>query len=318
MPHSIILCTICLNEMEWLPRLYAQHKDWPGLVKWIIIESADINYAKINPDRVSKQGLSVDGTTAFLQEISSKDESIVYCAYGLSGKNYLKDQAKCEARTEYLRIADEYKPDLLVVLDADEFYTRACQSTISEVLALTRMSRRKYKGSAFCFNQRHIWFPPYTQRNTNSGYKLFSHEVVGGYWDVIHCRIWKWEKGLRYKQNHNWPEDDRGSLLVYKNESMLRCNVRVPPSLIDYVKQGLRLPQCIHMGYASRAIDRRAKHQYYIDRGEGSEPDITLRKRRMGYVDCRNAWYSWEPNSTLPHSAIVRPYTDRIPEVFIE
>src|SRR4051794_7463634 len=37
---SVLLATLCINEMEWLPRLYEQHKDWPGMAGWVFVEAA--------------------------------------------------------------------------------------------------------------------------------------------------------------------------------------------------------------------------------------------------------------------------------------
>ena len=73
---SIVLSTLCLNEMEWLDKLYAQHKDWVGLEKWIFVESADRVYAETNPDMVSSSGLSVDGTTEFLRELAAPPTAV--------------------------------------------------------------------------------------------------------------------------------------------------------------------------------------------------------------------------------------------------
>lgn len=317
---KVALATLCLNEMEWLPKLYEQHKDWPGLVNWTFVEGADIQYARTNPNMVLA-GLSTDGTTSFLQEIASKDKRITYIPYGYFGFAGAKDQGKCEARTEYLREIDKYTPDVLVVLDADEFYTHQDQNTLSKLLDITgiQYSRRMaFRGSAYCFNQRHMWLPPIVQENPEKlkQYALWTHEVKGGYWEIVHCRVWKWEPGLVYKQNHNWPEDTKGTLLVNKIERMMRNDRRVPMSLRKMVEQGTPVPQCIHMGYASSYLMRYAKHQYYVDRGEGQEPDRELRLRRGMYVECRNAWRAWEPSSNLPYGAKVVPYTGPIPEVF--
>ena len=46
----IVLATLLLNEMEWLPKLYEQHKDWPGLCGWVFVEAADRVYANVNPE----------------------------------------------------------------------------------------------------------------------------------------------------------------------------------------------------------------------------------------------------------------------------
>ena len=37
----IALATLALNEMEWLPLLWEQHRAWPGMVRWVFVEAAD-------------------------------------------------------------------------------------------------------------------------------------------------------------------------------------------------------------------------------------------------------------------------------------
>lgn len=316
MPAKVVLATLCLNEMEWLPSLYAQHKNWPGLVKWAFVESADRVYAETNPGMISDGGLSNDGTTEYLNLLSKTDEKIIHIPYGFCGfdSRYPLDQHKCEARNQYLNILNQYEPDLLIVLDADEFYTYDAQTVISEILNL---SENYYQGSAFCFNQRHIWYPPLLQTSRGKleypQYRLFTHEALGGYWRVIHCRVWKWEPNLKYHKNHNWPEDQDGTFLTHKKESMLRTDERIPHFL-----SGVPLPECIHLGYASQKENRVAKHRYYENRGEGKEEHPILRRKRRMYVECRNDYLSWEPGGILSHDASVIPYTGPIPEVFRE
>ena len=75
---TVALCTLCLNEMEWLARLYEQHRNWPGLLKWVFVEAADVVYAKTNPDMVTSFGLSVDGTSDYLRNLSREDSRIVW------------------------------------------------------------------------------------------------------------------------------------------------------------------------------------------------------------------------------------------------
>ena len=76
-----------------------------------------------------------------------------------------------------------------------------------------------------------------------------------------------------------------------------------------------RMPECIHLGYASSQENRRAKADYYKARGEGSEGGRIGRKRSM-YVSCRDAHLGWKPGDTLPHGAQVLPYEGPVPEVF--
>ena len=80
----IVLGSLVLNEMEWLPRLYQQHKDGRGadLVRWVFVEAADRVYADTTPEAVTHSGLSVDGTTEFLEQLVRKDPRIIHVKHG--------------------------------------------------------------------------------------------------------------------------------------------------------------------------------------------------------------------------------------------
>jgi hypothetical protein len=307
---SIVLATLALNEMEWLEKLYQQHRHWKGLVRWIFVESADRIYAECNPDMVTSGGLSTDGTTQFLQSLSSVDDRVVHIKHGFCGDGLAKDQGKCEARNRYLEVCEDIKPDYLIVVDADEFHTYASQSLILNYLNIASNRKR----SSIRLKQRHIWYPPFLQEESNkkwvesAGLKMFSNEVIGGYWKVPHTRIWGWEPGIRYRRNHNWPEDTSEVYLTDKPTSI--C--------IDRVATKGPVPQCIHMGFAASIKSREAKHKYYQERGEGKELNLSMRGRRQNYVDCRLAWQVWKPSNILPHGARVVPYSGFVPEVFLK
>jgi hypothetical protein len=278
----IVLATLCLNEIEWLPALWEQHQTWPGLVGWIFVEGADREYAKVNPDLVRENGLSRDGTSLFLAGIETMDPRVRFVRHGFFGGNG-SAQGKCEARQRYIVEAWAFAPDWIIVIDADEFYTRRDQARIVEML-------KGVEQDAVLLRQRHIWCPPGFQPESDSG---FDTEVVGGYWDVPHCRIWRWIPGMEYKTNHNWPEVNGR----YLTTSMYRFH---PDD-----------PQCVHMGFASTGRMRAAKHRYYQSRGEGPKDG------RQKYVECRAAWETWKPGDTLPQGAKVIQYDGPVPEVFI-
>lgn len=283
-----MLATLCLNEMEWLPRLYEQHKDWPDLVGWVFVEAADPIYAAANPDRVSPDGLSVDGTTDYLRFLET-DPRVTVVRHGWTRHRKI-NQNKCQARQQYLTESDRIRPEFIMVLDADEFYSRDSQCQINDRFQ-SLLPKAKHRG--FRFRQRHIWRPP-----SVADQPLFQSEVVGAYWDIPHTRGWRWQSGLRYDQNHNWPNDRHGNNLGER--SYVYCDDLINPNGIN----------CTHLGFASSLQSRVAKHQYYIDRGEGRSD------RRQMYVDCRRAFELWQPNQPLPHGAKVVPYAGEIPEVF--
>lgn len=278
---NIALCTLVLNEMEWLPKLYNQHKDWPGLVKWVFVESADKAYAEANPKMVSPHGLSVDGTTEFLMNLVHKDSRIVHIPYGFSG-NPDPAQGKCSSRQQYLNVLEVVKPDFFIVVDADEFYCIQDQSKVNHYLS-------HYLADAFIFKHRDIWHPASIQDQP-----LFSYEVTGGFWDIPYCRCWRWFPNLKYLSNHNTPELNGKGL-----DTKLKRFDSEPHS-----------PAFIHMGFACNPEIRAAKNRYYVHRGEGKND------HRQWYVDSRSCFETWKPGDVLPKDAKVIPYTGPIPEVF--
>lgn len=291
----IMLATLCLNEMQWLPRSYEQHQDWPGIVEWVFVEAADVVYARKNPDRVSLSGTSVDGTTTFLEDRLFENRKIQYVKHGLTSHPTDPSQGKIEARNRYLDIAEDVRPDFVIVIDADEFYPTMVQRELVRYLQTHLDNSTPKEGyTGFRLRQRHVWNPPGGTGSTD----VFKYEVVGGYWDVPHTRIWRWRPGMRYRDNHNWPADGHG-----------RMDRKV--AKLDLIPE-IKL-ECVHTGYASDPDNRRAKHQYYKARGEGSEGGKLGRKRQM-YVDCRREWETWVPGSKLSHGARVIPYTGPVPE----
>lgn len=281
----IVLATLVLNEMEWLPKLYEQHKDWPELRAWIFVEAADVMYGQANPELVTSTGLSTDGTNSFLGDLAEKDPRVKHIPHGWT-KHTNPAQGKIEARNRYFQLCEELNPDFVWVLDADEFYTKKHQSQIFSLLNETPSYI-----SAFQLKQRDIWRPQSIVTQP-----LMKHEVIGGYWDVCHYRGWRWRTGVRYVVNHNHPSDHVG-LLTRR------------PKHLDTEKTA---PQCIHMGFASNHQARTAKHKYYIQRGEGRTD------HRKSYVECRRAFETWQPGDKLPQGAKVINYTGPIPECFNE
>lgn len=279
----VCLCTLVLNEMEWLPKLYEQHKDWPGLVKWIFVESADACYKETNPELVSPEGLSVDGTTQFLEKLATNDDRVVHIKHGIS---YAHDpaQGKCQSRNRYLDEMDSVEPDFFVVVDADEFYPKSTQTVIN-----SEMERKK--DFSIALTHREIWFPPSIQ---NTHYR-FGYEVIGGFWSILYCRIWKWFPNLLYV-NHNTP--------FYKGNPLTEKMLRYDSSRKDLYH--------VHLGFAGNSVLRKAKNRYYENRGESKDP------KRSWYCESRACFESWKPGDILPREAQVIPYTGLVPECFYE
>lgn len=281
---TILLGTLALNELQWLPHLYEQHKDWPGLIRWVFVEAADRVYAEANPDLVSHAGLSVDGTSEFLRDLAARDPRVTYIPFGITSHRWAS-QGKCLARNEYMKIANEVHPNFVFVLDADEFYTRNDQRRITEIMA---GAAERY--TSFRFRQREIWRPA-----SIADQPLMQYEVRGGFWEIVHTRGWRFVPGMRYRNNHNYPENRRCISLAHP---MLRHEGRPDK------------PQCVHFAFASLAKMRAAKNAYYVARGEGKAD------RRGSYVEARASFETWQPGDILPGGAEVVPYCGPVPEVF--
>lgn len=280
---SLMLATLCLNEMEHLPKLYDQHKDWPGLKNWTFVEAADKVYAETNPALVNSLGLSIDGTGEFLQQLAAKDSRVTYVPFGFSS-HVDPAQGKIAARQQYLTLSNKVQPDFLIVLDADEFF---CLDDQTELLKRMDGSDLSYTGFQVLY--RDIWRPA-----SIIDQPLFQYEVVGGYWDVRHCHCWRWKPNLQYTTHTSLSGTD-GKPLTKKMALLY----------VDPIA-----PQCIHLGFACNAKMRKAKNDYYIARGEGRND------RRQMYVDCRRSFEAWKLGDELPHRARVISYTGKVPEVF--
>lgn len=279
----VALITICLNEMEWLPYLYQQHKDWPGLVKWAFVEGVDPAYQEANPTMVNDKWLSVDGTSKFLQELKDKDPRVSYVPYGYTSPT-TKDTGKIELKQTALEQVESLRPDVVIAIDADEFYPLPFQEHIPAIMQCYPDHQ------AFIFNRREIWRPPSIVDRP-----LFDLEITGGFWGMPCSHWWNWKEGMGFRDCHNTPSNSDGS--TFNNT-------------IKDLRSMFHSPYMIHMGFASKAKNRLAKNTYYAIRGESTD------RYRKWYVESRDRWRLWRPGMILPRDARVTPYTGRIPECF--
>jgi len=282
--QKLCLITICLNEMQWLPDLYSQHKDWPGLERWAFVEAADEVYETTNPHLVSPTGLSVDGTSQFLDRLASQDDRVKVCHLGRVGHRD-KANGKVLMKQKALELVQDVRPDFVFALDADEFYTVRDQ----ERVFLSMSKAPDYQ--CYILPRREIWHPP----SLVGVSPLFGLEVVGGFWGIPCCHWWRWCKGMHFGDCHNTPSFPDG---------------RPFNDRLKDLRTAAGVPHMIHMGFASVGATRKAKNRYYADRGEAND------KQRSWYVESRAAWEDWTPGTDLPHGAKVVPYDGPVPECF--
>lgn len=279
---SVVLSTICLNEMEWLPKLYEQHKDWPEMLRWIFVEAADRVYAETSPNRVNANGLSVDGTSQFLRDLSDKDQRIIYIPLGFTGHRN-KALGKIEMKARALEAVGDLRPDFYIILDADEFYTRVDQDSLAPTMKLLG------EHDGYVFRKREIWHPPSVAQEP-----ILTYEAVGGFWDMQCCHWFTYRPGMRFQNCHNTPDWADGTPMRDKL----------------YVDGRSGMPQMVHMGFAAQATNRIAKNLYYEQRGEITDP------RRHWYTKSRASWLNWKPGDPLLHGEKVIKYDGPIPECF--
>jgi hypothetical protein len=242
----------------------------------VFVEAADEVYSKVSPELVTKHGLSVDGTSDFLGALAAEDERVTYIPHGISRHPTDPSLGKVMARQRYMDELERVKPDLLVILDADEFYCRDDQQLVVD--QLSRMSEQ-----FACFEFTHIWHPA-----SLSNEPLFSQEIVGGFWKMRHMKGMKWTPGLRYTDCHQNPHRPDGLTEMARFDE----------------------PHCLHMAFASEVKKRATKHRYYEMRGEMWD------RQRQWYVASRRVFETWKPGDPLPRGVMVKDYKGKIPEVF--
>lgn len=289
---KVVLCTIALNEMQWLYELYEQHKHWPDMVKWVFVEGTDTEYAKANPGLVTSDGLSVDGTTEFLTKLAKEDKNIVHIKHGWSdSRNPALN--KCILRQRYLTYCEEIQPSFLVILDADEFWTYTNQEKLNSIVS-TQLPNHK----GFIFDRIDLWYPPSVESQSvlSPLNAYFNRYVTGGFWDIKSARVWRWEPNMKYISNHNSPEVAGKGLLSRK---------------MYHIKDN-GSPIFCHMGFCAYPLVRAAKNRYYEQRGEGRND------HRASYVMARKSWETWEEGDVLPDGAYLKKFDFEVPECFRE
>ena len=284
---KLALCTLCLNESEFLEKNYQQHKDWPDMVAWAFVHGADPKYAQAAPEMVNSSGLSTDSTAEILMALAANDSRLRVNHFGWMTHPLFPEQNKCTGRNAYLTELERVQPDAFLVVDADEFYTRQDQLKINQLLQCDDF----HYYLAWRFTQRHLWRPP-----SIGNQSPFELEARGGYWQVPHTRLFKWRTGIRYKKNHNLPESAKYRPMSYLND----CR---------FAADG---PQCVHLGFARSQRERKATNSYYQARGEGTIDG------RWKYVACRSLWETWQPGQPIPDvlGARIVKYEGPIPECY--
>jgi hypothetical protein len=249
---SITIGTILLNEQKFIPENLCQHYELCD--EWIIVEGACQGYPA---RKVSDVGLSLDKTEELIKLFPDPKNKIKYIQYGWTKSK--GEDAKSELRNIYLKFA---KSEILVVVDADEFY-------IKEHFDQAIVHFESQAVTSVVLPQVHFW-------------KDTSQFITGEYYDVSHTRFFRNIKGMKYINNHNFPELNNKFIHELGKIKLSREISESSPKSGQYEVRG---PVCFHLGFAKDLDDMQDKTTYYINRGESVTRPATTKARAAWFDD---------------------------------
>jgi len=262
----ISLAAICLNEEEFIAGWLEYH--YQSFDRIVICEGADRNYPH---DAVTREGLSADRTADIIRSFPDPERKIQFFQHGWAGRKGSRDDrvpAKIVLRNDYARhLPDGYT----FTLDVDEFLHP------NHVRALVAEMDERPDLDAYAIPQLHLWQSP----------RQF---ITGGYADMPHTRLYRWQAGSRYEVSHNRPcgPDGRSLATQCKKGALL-------------VNEGeLRAPAIIHYGFCENKASMADKFQYYLNRGEAKTRPETSEFRRAALLD-------------VPSGCLIRRYRGFLP-----
>lgn len=264
---SIDFGTILLNEKNFIGQNILQHYHLCN--SWTLVEGACQGY----PTRkVSSAGLSLDNSASQIRLFPDPDNKLRYIPHGWTVCD--GEAAKSEMRNRYL---ENCSSDLLLVIDADEFYLE------KHIIRAVQVFEDR-NVHAVTLPQVHFW-------------KTVDHFITGEYYDVAHTRFFRNHPGMKYINNHNFPE--LGDQFIHKLGiyKFTRTITKTSNQKYEYLE-----PACFHMGFAKDHDDMRDKSDYYINRGEATT--------RKATTDSRAAWF----DDNLPEKCVLRPWGGTIPD----
>ena len=262
--NKVYAGSIFLNEKKYLELCLNNHYEL--ISKWCLVEGTCLGYPT---SKVSSEGFSKDFSSLILQLFPDPAGKLQYIPHGWTENE--GEDAKSELRNDYLKGANG---KVLAIIDIDEFYPKqSFDQAVKKIL-------EGYNGVTV--PQIHFW------RNLNQF-------IIGGYYDISHMRFFKMHKGLKYINNHNFPEKPDGTRLdkmeCYKFERKISSKDE------NALWSGTF---CYHMGFAKDADDMKDKTDYYINRGEKvTRPDTTK---------SRAAWFTDE----IPDNCKVLPFNQEV------
>jgi len=319
---------ICLNEERHIQKWLEVHYDFYDVIA--ICEGADAHFPR---DAVTPQGLSTDRTAEIILSFPDPDDKIKFIQHGwapLGGCEKIGEgEGKCILRDRCAQYLNEIKFDgIYIHADADEFVPREVQPQLKKWVAdVTEKWRAPRTEKAYLTDEGYVaeaeLSPETIRAILGSGVKdpvlethypagrihAFQfptvhlwhdtkHLIVGGYFDIEHTRVFRWQIGSRYEYNgrksHNWPTAPSGKpLLKHGSHSETRSFDMVPVDGVSVVTKPEELrgvnhtskPYILHYGFTRSESEMRERLDYYKARGEEvSRPD-TVADRESWFDD---------------------------------
>lgn len=179
----IIACYKVINEINYLPFSISAIYDYVD--KIVIVEGCDIYMKKwILEDRLTKEGLSTDGTTEFIRSLGDKVHHIPL--------GFVEGDELIFWNTLVQNCGID---DYCWMIDADEIYKRPDAQQLVEW-----MKEDKYW--AIEFPMINFWHD-------------FYHTINGGDWNPVHGRIFKiLEEGMHFSDYSNFARLESGRQLL--------------------------------------------------------------------------------------------------------
>ena len=222
---KVSIAMIVCNESQFIERNLRNHYRFADEI--IIVEGATEKYAQVIGSHTS-----TDNTIEIIESFPDIQHKITLVKPTRPWKD------KIEMQNEFCKRADD---GILLKIDADEFYhpkdLERMFNAFDQDAALTLIYPYWY----------HFW-----------GNK--DHIIVGGRWNIPHCKIWRFKKHYRYKNTHNRIQDGELEISGASNTSSGLGNGCKVARLDDLY--------CYHYGYLKSTEWQKNKYAFYKKRCE--------------------------------------------------
>jgi hypothetical protein len=240
----LVACMPVLNEEDYI--WYVLTSLYPACDKIIVVEGSTqyIPKGRFDPST----GLSVDGTTESISEFikgMDKEKKVIHIK---AGRVFKGSGSRYEWSRAYVQ--DYIEPgDIHLMCDGDEFYDPA-----RLIEAVNFMDRHKDICKMISFEHLMFWLT-FHQLLTVKNFK------------DIQPRMWRWEKGMRFSEEH-YVEDAQGNSIRNKYKTSNKINTVLVYLLkiyhVGWVRQNIKFVEKRFRGLLKCAEVSTSEHHKYL------------------------------------------------------